>query len=593
MTEDNGLSRRRLLGSIATVGGAAALGGAGSVAFFSDREAFANNRLVAGELDLKVDWEEHYFDWSDDEAEFAEMAVDPAAADYLLPAPTDLPGAEPIALNFVGEDGRDRLWDASSIEAYPDADDDGIQDQTDDGVPVFPEADSICDAQADTPEVLSSELRTEGTVGEEPNPQTTEPGDPLVAIQDVKPGDFGELTLSFHLCGNPGYVWLTGALRGATESDLAEPERKDDQEDGDGDSTDPTEVELLDAIQTRFWYDDGDNQLELGGDVDLMVAVDRSISIDEMEAGQVADAVDDLTTGLANSVSTMGDVDTGVVTFGDDQVRVNKVPSPGLAGVEGPDEAGSGNTPLPAAIDIADQVLTDFGRPDAEDVIVLFTDGGPNYRNTVYSDTVSGTVYEAPRDPSFSADPADQAYDNEGSGGPGAGGVTQAEFDETALVADKVKAGGTRIVVVALIDAVDDPGFDTRSFLETRVASSSGDYLEVGFDDISGVADTIAAATMNEEVFLRGSLRETLSTLAGDTGVPLDADRSTPFGETDDPPTAETRECHPPSTTAYVGFEWWLPVDHANEIQTDGVQFDLGFYTEQCRHNDGEGIGNT
>ena len=46
-------------------------------------------------------------------------------------------------------------------------------------------------------------------------------------------------------------------------------------------------------------------------------------------------------------------------------------------------------------------------------------------------------------------------------------------------------------------------------------------------------------------------------------------------------------ECFPNSTTAYIGFEWWLPLDHANEIQGDSVSFDLGFYTEQCRHNDG------
>jgi hypothetical protein len=43
------------------------------------------------------------------------------------------------------------------------------------------------------------------------------------------------------------------------------------------------------------------------------------------------------------------------------------------------------------------------------------------------------------------------------------------------------------------------------------------------------------------------------------------------------------------STTQHIGFAWYLPVDHANEIQTDSVSFDLGFYTEQCRHNDGSG----
>lgn len=52
----SGLSRRQLLVGAGTVGGAAALGGAGSMAFFSDEETFANNRVVAGELGLAVAW---------------------------------------------------------------------------------------------------------------------------------------------------------------------------------------------------------------------------------------------------------------------------------------------------------------------------------------------------------------------------------------------------------------------------------------------------------------------------------------------------------------------------------------------------------
>ncbi len=39
--------------------------------------------------------------------------------------------------------------------------------------------------------------------------------------------------------------------------------------------------------------------------------------------------------------------------------------------------------------------------------------------------------------------------------------------------------------------------------------------------------------------------------------------------------------------TNCVTLVWWLPIDHGNEIQGDFVQFDLGFYTEQCRHNNG------
>jgi Ca-activated chloride channel family protein len=32
-----------------------------------------------------------------------------------------------------------------------------------------------------------------------------------------------------------------------------------------------------------------------------------------------------------------------------------------------------------------------------------------------------------------------------------------------------------------------------------------------------------------------------------------------------------------------------VPTDVGNEIQSDSVAFDLGFYTEQCRNNDNPG----
>jgi len=48
--------------------------------------------------------------------------------------------------------------------------------------------------------------------------------------------------------------------------------------------------------------------------------------------------------------------------------------------------------------------------------------------------------------------------------------------------------------------------------------------------------------------------------------------------------------CFAASTTHSAGFAWWLPVDHGNEVQSDSATFDLSLYTEQCRHNDGEGI---
>ncbi|WP_152042416.1 SipW-dependent-type signal peptide-containing protein [Salinigranum salinum] len=50
-----------------TIGGAVALGGAGTTTFFSDTEEFANNELTARELDRKVAYSAQYSDWSPDE----------------------------------------------------------------------------------------------------------------------------------------------------------------------------------------------------------------------------------------------------------------------------------------------------------------------------------------------------------------------------------------------------------------------------------------------------------------------------------------------------------------------------------------------
>jgi hypothetical protein len=69
--------------------------------------------------------------------------------------------------------------------------------------------------------------------------------------------------------------------------------------------------------------------------------------------------------------------------------------------------------------------------------------------------------------------------------------------------------------------------------------------------------------------------------------IPLDG--QAPFmgysaGETD-----PARDCLPGETEFCVGVKWELPAAVGNEVQGDSVSFDLGFYTEQCRHNDGSG----
>jgi len=255
MTPDpHDISRRKLLGAMGTIGGAATLGGASTMAFFSDEEEFTNNRLVAGELDLKVDWEEHYSDWSDDEVNGLELEpvmdlseIPTGNPGGLSPDPTDPdnwvgfpPGFGDLLYVWVGDVAQ--FMENTAIDAHPDSDGDGVQDiiktrqqiRTDN--PFLSEGAierRFRDQFADVPDALADRR-------------------PLIDLADLKPGDFGEVTFSVHLFDNPGYLWLNGGLVDASEGEPSEPERKDrDELDG--------VVELLDEIQVALWHDDGNN----------------------------------------------------------------------------------------------------------------------------------------------------------------------------------------------------------------------------------------------------------------------------------------------------------------------------------------------
>ena len=98
-----------------------------------------------------------------------------------------------------------------------------------------------------------------------------------------------------------------------------------------------------------------------------------------------------------------------------------------------------------------------------------------------------------------------------------------------------------------------------------------------GIQDSSVFEDTSTGFQPTNQM----TLREFLAAASSDKGVPL-----SPTGIADE---ATGRECFSGSSIAEVSLLWWLPVDHANQIQTDSATFTLGFYTEQCRHNDGSG----
>jgi len=75
-------------------------------------------------------------------------------------------------------------------------------------------------------------------------------------FHDLKPGDWGEDTISVHVDTNDAWACMDFYLYNADDNGLTEPEAEVDTTDG------PGRGELQDAINFIWWKDDGDNVLE-------------------------------------------------------------------------------------------------------------------------------------------------------------------------------------------------------------------------------------------------------------------------------------------------------------------------------------------
>ncbi|WP_257299629.1 vWA domain-containing protein [Haloarchaeobius sp. FL176] len=685
MSKNIELSRRKILAGIGAAGVASVGAGLGTSAYFSDRELFEGNTIAAGELDLKVDWEEHYSDWSSDEnvdieeaddgesqeddgeGGFSVTMTEPQNTEGFTAFPpgtqSDFNGQEPLI--WVPDPYVDDFMANTAIEAFPDMDNDGLAEFPVDQIEGDP-----CDFLADVGGESGGDLgsyTTPGTddLGRTDNDDTviqTGEGEgpaPLINLHDVKPGDFGEVTFSTHLCNNPGYLWMT-MPDGLTTSEngLTEPE----MEDGDEDQTvnesgdivpkqgveEPT-VELADKLQTAIWYDNNcDNLFTCDEKVDVMAVADTSASIEgtlkdddgdgEIDIGNqeidlIAEGANTFVSELEARASDPDDVRAGLLTFngptesGTDISNIDRgFERPALRAGLGPldqfdrDGDGSpeieqflpaqgvGDTPMPHALDLAQKVLNNDpdGRNDARKVILLVTDGLPDYVGT-NSGTTPYTVTDAEGSP-LSGSGA--TYTSESYSGSSDGNSSPGEQEATAIEAEEIQQDGIEVVVAGVgLDVGND------QFLEDEVAGQDGDrtiaepnyFFDVDFPSqiepgdseqpIGEAAEDLAQFLVSgdgecEKTIFQGTLREAAQELTanGGLGIPLTSNQATDFDELEDSPDDPGRECFSPGHTSCFGFSWWLPVNHGNEVQSDSVSFDIGFYTEQCRHNEGEGI---
>jgi predicted ribosomally synthesized peptide with SipW-like signal peptide len=318
-----GLSRRKMLAGLGAVGVASAGAGLGTTAYFSDDESFEDNILQAGEFDLKVDWQHTYH------------------------------GA--MVDDVYGSAGR------PYVSAYPDEDGDGVRDE-------FLTRGEIADANTDlTAEEVEEAYRDQFA----DLPDDFE--EPLISLDDVKPGDRGCVSLSLHLFDNPGHIWLGARNVSGSENGQSEPEAEvDETAEGDG--------ELAESINARLWYDDGNCELDSGfeGDTAEVVAVldtsgsmndDTGIDATSAKWGGAKDGVQTLADALGSNADfalvTYEDNASTALNFSDD---INTLPGV-LNGL-----SSGGSTNISDGLTTADGLFT--GNADAE-IIVLLTNGNP------------------------------------------------------------------------------------------------------------------------------------------------------------------------------------------------------------------------
>jgi len=369
----------------------------------------------------------------------------------------------------------------------------------------------------------------------------------IVSVGDVKPGDFGEVTFDLELCTNPGYVWMNNP-NGVTadENGVTEPEADDPQEDGAANSTDPADVELLDVVQAAVWLDDGDNYQD-GGESPLL-------------SGDLRNVLNALNSG--NGVR----IDGQNIDASGSKPDADTFTTPGVNRF---DNDGDGNYDVDVEL---------VGNPDGSGQVAHLTSGGQS--TTDYATTAVSVGETIGNISSLTYDYYEGANN------------TAANPDEVWILIEE--SNGSRHVVWQNggtgNDGTIDDSWQTRDVGDELSGSGSTPGLN-GWMRVTDTGHVSLGGTPESEY---GSDAEVVSMAAGVGGLSgavsdvyvtnpsLNSSSLSAF------PTA----CFRGETDFSAAFAWWVPVDHGNQIQSDIVEFDLGFYTEQCRHNDGSGMNN-
>jgi len=161
---------------------------------------------------------------------------------------------------------------------------------------------------------------------------------------DLKPGDFGEDTISIHVDTNDSYICAEVNLTSNNDNGWTEPEALVDQTDGAG------QGELAQNVNFIWWADDGDNVLEVGEDVISQGPI-GNLTLNQPITVPLADSENNIWNGTSGPVSGNETVYIGKAwCFGSLSVSpvvqddFGQVGVPGDPSSNGPDIRGEGFT---------------------------------------------------------------------------------------------------------------------------------------------------------------------------------------------------------------------------------------------------------
>ncbi len=554
------LSRRRVLAGLGAVGVASAGAGLGTTAYFSDQESFEGNTLTAGQLAIHGSWQQLYYGADDSER------------------PQDYGAAG-------------RPW----VNAFPDDNGDGIQSL---GNLTY------VDDPADDPALGRNLPLSCGDF------EGLDDADrPVISLGDVKPGDEGEVTFGFTLCDNPGYVWLNGEVA--------------DETPGQGDA------QLADFIRAKVWRDeDCDNVYDDLEPSDIVLMLDFSGSMLYSQFDGIVNS-DEITVGDSTygettypTTAKIDLVEQGVIEFVD-LLLAEIANDPDISAsdfrigavfFDGYSNDGNSSNPGPNVVtsaDISGWGGSDGFTSDLADLITLDGSGEAPLRNLrdQLDDLFDGTgtaleegfgelidLFDGRSD--MSRKPQSVTFTD---GEPFFGGsLTNDRFEDLLTAANAARTDPDYATSIFIVG--DDTG-DSRAAFTQRVmagpanvpidvsgatsANFNGDPFAFGGDpafffniedpfSIPTLFAQIAIEILPEEILACGTLADILALLTSDPGRIIDAQ-----------PRTNGIDCFEPGETNCIGFSWEFPIgqENVNDVQGASVEFDLGLYTEQCRHN--------